>query len=144
MSSDLFKPFLYYAALNRNYTASTKLMSKPTSFVLEDEEVYQPRNYHGYYANDSITLAQALALSDNVYAVKTNLFLGEGVLAESAQKFGVSGELPTVPSLALGTASVSVKEMVRASAMFANAVHQVDEHPSNHLLQRRRRPPTEE
>lgn len=136
MSGSTFKPFLYYAALNRNYTASTKLMSKPTSFVLEDEEVYQPRNYHGYYANDSITLAQALALSDNVYAVKTNLFLGEGVLAESAQKFGISGELPTVPSLALGTASVSVKEMVRAYGMLANGGHKVDAHTITKIIDR--------
>lgn len=128
MSGSTFKPFLYYAALNRNYTASTKLMSKPTSFVLEDEEVYQPRNYHGYYANDSITLAQALALSDNVYAVKTNLFLGEGVLADTAKEFGITGELPTVPSLALGTASVSVQEMVKAYGMLANGGHDVKEH----------------
>src|SRR5690625_2129721 len=136
MSGSTFKPFLYYAALNRNYTASTKLMSQPTSFVLEDEEVYQPRNYHGYYANDSITLAQALALSDNVYAVKTNLFLGEGVLAETAQDFGISGELPAVPSLALGTASVSIKEMVKAYGMLANGGHEVDEHTIVKIIDR--------
>ena len=43
-------------------------------------EVYTPHNFNNKYANADITMAQALAVSDNVYAVKTHLFLGEDVL----------------------------------------------------------------
>lgn len=120
MPGSTFKPILYYAALENNYTPSTRLISKPTSFVLEDGNVYEPKNFNGYYANEAITLAQALAVSDNIYAVKTNLFMGPEKLVEAARRFGIKGELPKVASLALGTAAVSVKEMVTAFAMIAN------------------------
>src|SRR5699024_9248042 len=120
MSGSTFKPFLYYNALENGYTANTMLMSQPTAFSLENGEVYKPSNFNGYYANQSITLAQALALSDNVYAVKTNLYLGVDQLIETARTFGITSELPPVPSLALGTSSVTVEEMVAAYGMLAN------------------------
>lgn len=120
MPGSAFKPFLYYAALNKGYTATTSLMSKPTNFELENGTVYQPSNYNGYYAYEPITLAQALALSDNVYAVKTNLFLGPEQLVKTAEKFGIDSDLKAVPSLALGTGSVSVEEMVTGYSMLAN------------------------
>ncbi|KGP74178.1 transglycosylase domain-containing protein [Pontibacillus yanchengensis] len=125
MPGSTFKPFLYYAALENGYTPATTLMSKPTYFELEDGNVYEPSNYNGYYAYEPITLAQAIALSDNVYAVKTNVFLGEETLVETAQRMGISGSLPAVPSLALGTASVSVQEMVGAYSLFANGGKEV-------------------
>ena len=128
MAGSVFKPFLYYAALEHNYTASTKLMSKPTIFTLQNNETYQPSNFNHYYAEAPITLAQALALSDNVYAVKTNLFLGAETLVDTAKRFGITGDLPAVPSLALGTASVSVDEMVTGYGMLANGGRQIERH----------------
>ncbi|SDK16058.1 transglycosylase domain-containing protein [Sediminibacillus albus] len=126
MPGSSFKPFLYYAALENGYTAATSLLSKPTSFELEDGTVYQPSNYNGYYANEPITLAQALALSDNVYAVKTNLFLGPEQLVNTAKKFGIDEDFQAVPSLALGTGAVTVKEMASAYSMLANGGHEVE------------------
>jgi len=120
MPGSTFKPFLYYTALEHGYTASTKLMSTPTTFELENGQVYQPSNFNGYYAHEPITLASAIALSDNVYAVKTNMFLGPEKLVQSAEHFGLTGEFPAVPSLALGTASVTVEEMTAAYGMLAN------------------------
>src|SRR5699024_1714991 len=69
-----FKPILYYGALENGYTPSTMLLSKPTSFTMENGEVYEPKNFNGYYANKPISLSQAIVVSDNIYAVKTNLF----------------------------------------------------------------------
>lgn len=126
MPGSAFKPFLYYAALENGYTANTMLMSQPTAFMLEDDEVYKPSNFNGYYANESITLAQAIALSDNVYAVKTNMYLGPEKLVETARDFGFTSELPAVPSLALGTAAVSVNEMVTGYGMLANGGEKIE------------------
>src|SRR5690625_4366756 len=117
MAGSAFKPFLYYAALEHNYTASTKLMSKPTIFALENNETYQPSNFNHYYAEAPITLAQALALSDNVYAVKTNLFLVAETLVDTARRFGISGELPAFPSLDLVTFFFTVGAMVSSNGV---------------------------
>ncbi|MFC3039645.1 transglycosylase domain-containing protein [Virgibacillus xinjiangensis] len=136
MPGSSFKPFLYYAALENGYTPATMLMSKPTSFRLEDGEVYQPSNYHDYYANEEITLAQAIALSDNVYAVKTNMYLGSEMLVETAKDFGFTSKLPAVPSLALGTAAVTVEEMVQAYSLLANGGEEVQSHTVKKIIDR--------
>lgn len=128
MAGSTFKPFLYYAALKNGYTPVTSLMSKPTYFQLENGQTYQPSNYNGYYAYAPITMTQALALSDNIYAVKTNLFLKPETLVETARTFGIRSDLPAVPSLALGTASVSVLEMTEAYSKLANNGKQVIPH----------------
>ncbi len=137
MPGSTFKAFLYYAALRNGYTPSTMLESKPTAFELEDGKVYQPSNFNGYYANRPISLAQALALSDNVYAVKTNIYLGAQKLVDTAKKFGIDSKLPAVPSLALGTASVTVEDMVAGYGMIANGGHQIDGHTITKIVNRR-------
>lgn len=126
MVGSTFKPFLYYTALANGYTAATTLVSQPTTFLFDDGSIYRPRNFNSYYADDSITLAQALAVSDNIYAVKTNLFVTPELLVSTAKDFGITSDMEPVPALALGTASVSVKEMVTAYGMFANGGKEVD------------------
>ncbi|MCM3736372.1 PBP1A family penicillin-binding protein [Bacillus cytotoxicus] len=121
-----FKPFLYYAALEQGFTPATRLKSEQTVFTLGDGvSKYNPSNYKNYYADDFITMMQALAVSDNVYAVKTHLFLGEKSLVKTAKQFGITSSLKDVPSLALGTSPVKPLEMVNAYSLLANGGKQV-------------------
>ncbi|WP_442596986.1 transglycosylase domain-containing protein [Neobacillus sp. D3-1R] len=121
------KPLLYYAALEQGFTPSTMMRSEPTTFKFQDGQPdYAPHNYNSQYANEEITLAQALALSDNVIAVKTHLFLGEEVLIDTAKRFGIASKMAKVPSLALGTSGVRVIEMANAYSHFANGGKEVD------------------
>ncbi|MFC7371589.1 transglycosylase domain-containing protein [Fictibacillus iocasae] len=121
-----FKPFLYYAALENGYTPSTSLKSEPTAFAMGDgNKDYEPQNFKDKYANDFITMSQAIAMSDNIYAVKTNLFLGPDKLVKSAKKFGIHSPLDKIPSLALGSKGVGVMEMTNAYNLFANGGEQV-------------------
>ncbi|GGE28737.1 penicillin-binding protein [Pullulanibacillus camelliae] len=116
-----FKPFLYYAALRNGFTPSSTLTSEPTTFTYDDgHQTYSPENYGGYYAGGPITLMQALALSDNIFAVKTHLAIGMDKLVSTAHKMGISSPLSAIPSLALGTKEVSVLEMARAYSTIAN------------------------
>lgn len=116
-----FKPFLYYAALEKGFTPSTSIRSEVTTFTFDNgRSSYTPRNYKNYYPNDTITLAQAIAVSDNVYAVKTHLFLGEETLIKTAKSLGITSKLDNVPSLALGTSGVRVIDMVNAYSTIAN------------------------
>ncbi|MFE8697830.1 transglycosylase domain-containing protein [Cytobacillus sp. FJAT-53684] len=115
------KPLLYYAALEKGFTPSTVMRSEQTTFRFDDERPdYSPKNFNSQYANGDITMAQALALSDNIFAVKTHLFLGENTLIETAKKFGLTTKMANVPSLALGTSGVRVIEMANAYSILAN------------------------
>lgn len=69
------------------------MRSAETTFELGQGSAYSPSNYHGYYADGPITLLQALALSDNIYAVKTHLFLGMDKLIDAAKQFGINSPL---------------------------------------------------
>lgn len=121
------KPLLYYAALEKGFTPSTTMKSQLTTFKFDDDRSeYTPHNFNNKYANADITMAQALALSDNVYAVKTHLFLGEETLIETAKRFGLTTKMAKVPSLALGTSGVRVIEMANAYSMLANGGKKVE------------------
>jgi 1A family penicillin-binding protein len=115
------KPILYYAALENGFTPSSTMRSEFTTFHFDDGTPdYTPHNFNNKYADGEITLAQALAVSDNIFAVKTHLFLGEDTLIHTARKFGLSTKMNEVPSLALGTSGVRVIEMANAYSLFAN------------------------
>lgn len=125
------KPILYYAALENGFTPSTTFNSTKTTFVFSENKTYSPHNYGDQYPNREISLAAALAYSDNIYAVKTNLFLGEDVLVETAQKLGIKSSLEAIPSLALGTEEINILEMMQAYATFANMGYAVTPHLIN-------------
>ncbi|SNZ04405.1 penicillin-binding protein, 1A family [Terribacillus aidingensis] len=120
MPGSAFKPFVYYTALKHGFTPTTKLQSEETTFDLPNGEVYAPGNYHGYYANEEITMEEAIAMSDNIYAVKTNMMVGAQNVAADAKKLGIMSDLQAVPSLALGTSPVTVEEMSVAYSRIAN------------------------
>lgn len=114
------KPFLYYAALENSFTSSTTFTSEKTTFVFSENKTYSPTNSGDYYGNRPISLATAIAYSDNIYAVKTHLFLGEETLVDMMKRIGVKAKLNSVPSLALGSEPISLLEMTGAYAVLAN------------------------
>lgn len=117
----LMKPFLYYAALEYGFNPSTTFMNEPTTFTYNDgKDSYTPNNYNNAYAYNSIPMVNALAVSDNIYAVKTHTFLGLDVLPKVTKRFGISAEIPNIPSAALGVEPVNIMEMAEAYSIFAN------------------------
>ena len=122
------KPFLYYAALENNFTASTTFTSEKTTFVFSEDQTYSPTNYGDEYPNKEISLANAIAHSDNIYAVKTHLFLGTDVLVDTMKRVGVKTQLDSIPSLALGSQPISLIEMTGAYSVLANEGHKVEPH----------------
>ncbi|GIN86464.1 penicillin-binding protein 2D [Heyndrickxia sporothermodurans] len=121
------KPLLYYAALEKGFTPTTMMKSEPTTFRFDDGRAkYTPHNFNSKYANDDITMEQALALSDNIFAVKTHLFLGPDTLIQTAVRFGIHTKMAKVPSLALGTSGTRVIDMVNAYSLLANGGKKVE------------------
>ncbi len=120
------KPFLYYAALENGFTPSTTFISEKTTFTFAEDKTYSPQNYANIYGNKQISMAAALTYSDNIYAVKTHLFLGEDTLVDISKRLGIKSTLPPVPSLALGSAEINIMEMVQAYSAFANEGYKVE------------------
>lgn len=113
------KPFLYYAALNHGFTPITTFNSSPTEFYINGK-VYAPTNFNKIYPNQDVTMAYAIATSDNIYAVKTHLFLGTDVLYQTLIDFGFTTKINNNPSLALGTSEVRLSELTTAYARLAS------------------------
>ncbi len=114
------KPFLYYRALELGVSPLTTFESRPTTFYLDDGSTYTPSNYGGVYPYQAITMAYAIAVSDNIYAVKTHITIGQNELVKTLRRFGFMGEILAVPSLALGTNLVTLEELVTGYAHFAS------------------------
>ena len=122
------KPFLYYAALENGFTASTTFTSEETTFTFDNNETYSPQNYNDTYGHKPISMATAIAYSENIYAVKTHMFLGEETLVNMAKRLGITANLDMVPSLALGTSEIGMLEMAAAYSAFANSGYKVKPH----------------
>lgn len=114
------KPMLYYAALENGMVSSSTFLSEPTTFMFSTNNSYSPANFNNKYGNKNITMAAALSYSDNIYAVKTHLFLGEDTLVNTAKRMGVRADLEAVPSLALGTSLLSMIDFARGYSTIAS------------------------
>ena len=112
------KPFLYYTALENGFTASSEFMSKKTSFNLGDQ-IYKPNNYGNIYANRKIPMILALAYSDNIYALKTNMFLGDNQFINTLDKVNIN-DIENNVSLPLGTSEINIIKLTSAYSVLGN------------------------
>lgn len=122
------KPYLYYAALENGFTSSSTFTSEKTTFNFINQDSYNPKNYNDVYGNKPITMSTAIAYSENIYAVKTHLFLGSEALINVARRVGISAKLEDIPSLPLGTNEISILEMAAGYSAFANEGYKVEPH----------------
>ena len=122
------KPFLYYSALENGFTESTTFTSEETTFVFSNNQTYSPANYNNKYGYKNITMAAAIAYSENIYAVKTHLFLGEETLVETLKRVGITSKIEAIPSLALGSEEITLKEMVNGYSTLASGGYKTKPH----------------
>ena len=112
-----FKPFVYAAALEKGIAPCTYFANEQT--VYPEYEDWSPRNANGQYGGE---YSMRGALAQSVNTISAHLILQTGVdrTAALAKRMGIQQDLPQVPSLALGTADLSLLEMVSAYASFSN------------------------
>ena len=113
------KPLLYYNALENGFTASSTFLSERTTFNLGNE-TYSPRNANNIYANQNITMLAAIAYSDNIYAMKTHLFLGTEMLSNLSKKLKIKTPIKNIASSALGTSEINIIDYSNAFITLAN------------------------
>ncbi len=121
------KPFLYYAALENGFTPSSTFLSERTTFNL-GENTYSPKNANNVYANKNISLLSAIAYSDNIYAMKTHLFLGTDILSNMIKRVKIKTEVKENASSALGTSEINIIDYSNGFITLANEGKHEDAH----------------
>jgi 1A family penicillin-binding protein len=111
-----FKPFVYATALEAGYSPAT-LLENLSDPINTPQGAWTPEDEHS--SASSMTLRTALRTSSNRAAVRLLQQVGIPRTVEYAKTMGV-GELPSVPSLALGSGEVTLQSMTAAYAGFAN------------------------
>jgi penicillin-binding protein 1A len=109
-----FKLFVYLAALRAGWTPDSMIEDRPITI-----EGWTPVNSDRVYRGQ-ITLREAFARSSNAATVRLSQEVGRANVIRAARDLGITTPLPDKPSLALGTAGVSLLELTSAYAAVAS------------------------
>ena len=118
-----FKPIVYLAALEAGITPDTYFPNEKK--VYAEYNNWSPENSHDDYSG-FYSMEGALSKSINTVAVEVLMQTGISKVVDLAKRMGVKSELPQYPSLALGTASISLEEMVCVYAEIVNGGKKVN------------------
>ncbi|RYX95920.1 MAG: penicillin-binding protein [Comamonadaceae bacterium] len=115
-----FKPFVYGAAFENGTKPTDGFMDQAVEIVLPGGQVWRPSDGGGP-SGMPMTLRQGLMYSKNTITAQVMQVVGPAHVAKLARSLGVrQSKLEEVPSLALGTSPVTLKEMVSAYSSIAN------------------------
>lgn len=119
-----FKPFVYAAAIDQLRLSPCDVLPD-NQYCIEankhgNPDPWCPKNSDGKYSGEMLTLKNALANSVNTITAQLIDKVGPESVIEIAKNLGITGNIPAVPSIALGSADLNVYEMVGAYGAFAN------------------------
>ena len=115
-----FKPFVYGAAFAQGASPNDALMDSAVEIPLGGGRVWRPTDGRAP-SEEPMTLADGLAYSKNTITAQLMQQVGPARVAEVARALGVrQSPLEEVPSLALGTSPVTLKEMIAAYCSIVN------------------------
>ena len=109
-----FKPIVYLAGLEAGLKPSDTFDDKPLTI-----DGWSPRNFSRKYSG-KISMSDALAQSINTVAVRVGQKAGHKRIIAVAKRLGITADLTTAPSLALGSSSLTLMELTAAYGAFAN------------------------
>jgi len=112
-----FKPLFFAAALEQGYSPGTVIdnLSEP---IAAPRGPWLPKDEHG--SAETYTLRRALAVSSNRAAAQLMQTIGVASAIDYARRLGIESSLAAVPSLAVGTAEVTLLELTAAYSVFAD------------------------
>ena len=113
-----FKPLVYAYAIEQGFSQNAMILDAPVIYRGADRNIdWQPENFSGKYLGE-ITMRMALAVSQNIPAVRLIEMLGPQSVAQFAHRLGIESNLDPSLSLALGTSEVSLLNLTAAYAAF--------------------------
>jgi penicillin-binding protein 1A len=116
-----FKPFVYTAAFDKGMTPSTRILDAPIVYPdrSSPDGFWKPKNFDGKF-NGPTTMRNALVQSRNIITIKILQEIGVDYAAAYAANMGITSPLSRNLTMALGTSSVTLQEMVRGYGVLAN------------------------
>ncbi|MEM6524057.1 MAG: transglycosylase domain-containing protein [Bacteroidota bacterium] len=118
-----FKPFVYANALERGYDPCA--YTSAARRVYTNQKDWTPNNADEKENILKYSYKGALSKSVNTVAVKVLEETGIDEVVDFTKSLGVESEIPELPSIALGTPSISLFEMTQAYAAFANGGNRI-------------------
>lgn len=115
-----FKPFVYALAIQEGWSPCDQIPNVKTCIPTEDGKEWCPENSDNKLNGQMLPLKKALANSVNYITAYIMKQFGPAAVVEFAKNVGITSPLDPVPSLCLGTADISLYEMVGANSTFAN------------------------
>jgi penicillin-binding protein 1A len=113
-----FKPIVYASALDKGYTPASIIVDSPVIFEWGDKK-WKPKNFERTFLGPT-TLRNAIAHSVNIVTVKIAQDVGIEYIKDYARKLGISFPLQNDLSMALGSSGISLYELTKTYALFAN------------------------
>ncbi len=115
-----FKPFVYAYAIEQGFAQNKKILDAPVVYKgAQEDQDWKPQNFSLEYKGE-MTLRHALAVSQNIPAVRLLQILGPQSVAQFAHQLGIKSPLASNLSLALGTSEVTLINLTAAYAVFPN------------------------
>ena len=115
-----FKPIIYAAAMNQGMSPGSVVLDAPVVYEQEeDEKIWKPENY-GKRFHGVVSLRDALIHSHNLATVRLLEKIGVRNVIDFSRTLGISSPLAADLSLALGSSSVGMLELVSVYGVFAN------------------------
>jgi penicillin-binding protein 1A len=129
-----FKPIVYAQAIERGFPQNKLIRDAPVVFKgAQKGKDWRPENFSKTYQGE-MTLRKALAISQNIPAVRLIETLGPTSVAQFAHALGIESALEPNLSLALGTSGLSLIELTSAYAVFANRGKRVKPFAVNKII----------
>lgn len=121
-----FKPFVYAAAVENGYSPNDRFPDQVIDYVDPDTKRHWSPTNVGHATGQMMTLRDALAYSKNTITTQLVMEMGPSRVAGFAHRMGITSDLDAVPSIGLGTSSVSLLEMTTAYCTLANGGHLIE------------------
>jgi penicillin-binding protein 1A len=114
-----FKPIIYATALQRGISPARVMVDAPIAHEQADGKIWKPSNYDGNFWGP-ITLAEALAQSRNIIAIKLLEVVGVKHVVEYAKRLGIRNPMTPTLALGLGASGLTPLELTTAYNVFAS------------------------
>lgn len=117
-----FKPIVYAEAIQNNYSPCQTFVDASRTYPLpgQDPPYWKPDNAEERWSGKTMTLREAMSKSVNSITAHLMVEIGPANVIQMARNLGIESRLPEVYSLALGSADVSLFEMLGAFSTFVN------------------------